>query len=238
MKLAHLLAEYLISDKQLHLPGIGSFRLMAGELKENEDRKSASPFNIAFQSDPSVKEDSDLISFIAAKTGKSKTLAASDLDSHLGVMKQFLSIGMPFEMEGIGQLTMPKPGEYEFAAIGSGNKKIKDTASQASGSTPDRKEEFSGYETISPVKRKGPGKLVVILLALAGIGIAIWAGYKLNTKDNPDKIQNKQAIEQKDEETVPVKMNTETEKPLVDTSNSSQKIWRTIRRFRINLTSL
>lgn len=82
MKLAHLLAEYLISDKQLHLPGIGSFRLMAGELKENEDRKSASPFNIAFQSDPSVKEDSDLISFIAAKTGKSKTLAASDLDSH------------------------------------------------------------------------------------------------------------------------------------------------------------
>ena len=83
MKISPLLAQFLATNKQLSLAGLGRFILNAsGE--------------ITFEQDSSVREDSELVNFIAESTGKMKSLVASDLDSNLELARQFLNIGKPY----------------------------------------------------------------------------------------------------------------------------------------------
>ena len=101
MKISPLLAQFLINNKQLSLAGLGRFTLNdSGE--------------IAFQHDASVKEDAELVKFIAENTGKMKSLVASDLDSNLELARQFLNIGKPYLFEGIGTLSKNKYGTIEY----------------------------------------------------------------------------------------------------------------------------
>ena len=91
MKISPLLAQFLTTNKQLSLAGLGRFILNdSGE--------------ITFEQDPTVKEDAELVKFIAESTGKMKSLVASDLDSNLELARQFLNIGKPYLFEGIGTL--------------------------------------------------------------------------------------------------------------------------------------
>ena len=83
MKISPLLAQYLFTNKQLSLAGLGRFIL--------EDSGG-----ITFHQDITVKEDPELVSFIAEKSGKMKSLIAADLDSNLELARQFLNIGKPY----------------------------------------------------------------------------------------------------------------------------------------------
>src|SRR6185295_19257267 len=56
----------------------------------------------------------ELVSYISSKSGKMKSLAESDLESHLQKVQQFLNISKPFTFEGIGTLVKVKHGEFEF----------------------------------------------------------------------------------------------------------------------------
>ncbi|MEK7225799.1 MAG: hypothetical protein AAB221_08960, partial [Bacteroidota bacterium] len=111
MKLAPLLAQYLYTHKRLDLPGIGSFVLHSTDVDEPDNNKQGKPIrpeDIHFDNNPGLKEAPDLIQFIAGQTGKIKALAAADLDSHLSIIQQFLNIGKPFLLEGIGSLVKIK----------------------------------------------------------------------------------------------------------------------------------
>ena len=101
MKISPLLAQFLSANKQLSLAGLGRFIL--------DDSGG-----IIFQHDPYVKEDAELVKFIAENTGKMKSLVASDLDSNLELARQFLNIGKPYLFEGIGTLSKNKFGTIEF----------------------------------------------------------------------------------------------------------------------------
>ena len=115
MKLAALLAEYLYQQKKLDLAGIGTF-LIDPSSRANSDSQHPSA-EISFQYNTSVKDDDALISFISAQTGKMKTLATSDLASYVELGIQFLNIGKPLQIEGIGTLVKMKSGKFEFTAI-------------------------------------------------------------------------------------------------------------------------
>ena len=95
MKLSPLLAQYLSTNKQLSLTGIGRFNL------DDSGR-------IAFKQDITLKEDTELVSFIAERSGKMKSLVSADLDSSLELARQFLHIGKPYLFEGIGTLSKNK----------------------------------------------------------------------------------------------------------------------------------
>ncbi|HYM92541.1 MAG TPA: hypothetical protein VET23_00225 [Chitinophagaceae bacterium] len=209
MKLASLLAEYLYVNKQLDLPGIGSFHLDPSAIIEEESSKPNKPVmvvEITFQNDASIKESPELVNFISSRSGKMKALAASDLESHLHLAKQFLNIGKPFLFEGIGSLVKLKSGQYEFSADDILNEKLKEYSGREILATSSIEDSFTGYQNVF-IPKSGGGQWkrpVVMLMLIAGIAIAIWGGYKIY-KHRASKENITIAPEQKPDKPIPVK---------------------------------
>lgn len=172
MKISPLLAQFLINNKQLSLAGLGRFILNdSGE--------------IAFQHDAYVKEDAELVKFIAENTGKMKSLVASDLDSNLELARQFLNIGKPYLFEGIGTLSKNKFGTIEFVQGNYLQEKNKENGGEGRDKTSTTENSFTDYEEMfSPKKPGTPAskKIVTWLIALAGLSLAVFGGYIVYTK--------------------------------------------------------
>jgi hypothetical protein len=191
LKLSPTLAQFLYSNKRLQLTGIGRFLL--DSTTDNE---------IKFEQDASVKEDPDLIAFISAETGKMKSLAAADLDSHLELARQFINIGKPFLFEGIGTLVKVKSGRFDFTPGPTQSEKVKEST-QGVDPTSTTEESFTQYEDMFSRKKTltlAPRKIAVMLAVLAGIGLAVWGGYTVYQKGA--SIRKNKA--QKEQVTVPV----------------------------------
>lgn len=209
MKLAPLLAQYLHTHKRLDLAGIGTFLLIEPAYKEPEQHKhdkQGGMENLSFESNTAIKQNPDLVQFIAAQTGKIKALASADLESHLTLAQQFLNIGNPFLFEGIGVLEKIKSGEYVLIPGTGMQEKTKEYASMEKPDTHASGEFHNDYKKIfysGKVKIKWR-KPVVIILIIAGLALAVWGGYivykKTIAKNNSVSEDNN-----KNEETVPVK---------------------------------
>jgi hypothetical protein len=177
LKISPLLAQFLINNKQLSLAGLGRFIL--------DDSGG-----IIFQHDAYVKEDAELVSFIAENTGKMKSLVASDLDSNLELARQFLNIGKPYLFEGIGTLSKNKFGTIEFVQSKTSTEKNKDNAGDGRDKTSTTENSFTDYEEMfSPKKPKGPAtkRIVTWLVALVGLSLAVFGGYIVYTKTKNKK---------------------------------------------------
>ena len=167
MKLSPLLAQFLTANKQLSLAHIGRFTL---------DESG----NISFEQDASVREDADLIRFIAEQTGKMKSLVSSDLDSSLELARQFLNIGKPYLFEGIGTLSKNKTGKYDFAQNNISAEKTKENSGEGRDMTSTTENSFTDYEEMfSPKKNRTPAtrRIVSWLIILAGLSLAVFGGY-------------------------------------------------------------
>ena len=178
MKLSPLLAQFLTANKQLRLAHIGTFIL---------DESG----NISFEQDASVREDADLVRFIAEQTGKMKSLVSSDLDSSLELARQFLNIGKPYLFEGIGTLSKNKTGKYDFVQNNIAAEKTKESSGDGRDMTSTTENSFTDYEEMfSPKKPKGPAtkKIVTWMVALAGLSLAVFGGYLVYTKTKDKKL--------------------------------------------------
>ena len=177
MKISPLLAQFLINNKQLSLAGLGRFIL--------DDSGG-----IIFQHDAYVKEDPELVKFIAESTGKMKSLVASDLDSNLELARQFLNIGKPYLFEGIGTLSKNKYGTIEFVQSNTSPDKNKENTGDGRDKTSTTENSFTDYEEMfSPKKPKAPAtkRLVTWLVALIGLSLAVFGGYIVYTKTKNKK---------------------------------------------------
>jgi hypothetical protein len=194
LKLAPLLAQYLYSNKRLDLPGIGSFFLdpsaVVTDAENSKQSKSSLVEGISFESNPSIKESGDLIGYISTQTGKMKALAAADLSSHLELVQQFLNIGKPFLLEGIGSLVKIKSGQFEFTSGAIQAEKLKDLTAKEATVTSATEESFSSYDPLTGKQPKGNAlkKPVMALLIVLGAGLAIWGGYTVYKKNSADKV--------------------------------------------------
>ena len=209
MRLAALLIEYLLANKRLDLPGIGTFSMENAEMEEKENTKyvrQESIPGILFENDPSIKEVPDLISFISSRSGKMKALIAADLDSHLTQAKQFLNIGKPFLFEGIGSLSKLNSGGYEFVSD-----KLKDSSSKEIANTSSTEDSFTDYENFFSGRNTKAfwKKPVMFLLLLSGVAVAVWLGYIAFRNTISDKPLSSK---EKKSETIPVSNNLLLEK--------------------------
>lgn len=214
MKLAPLLAQYLYSHKRLDLPGIGTFLLsdMGYEEPDGKQSKTSKPGDISFESDPYLKETPDLVQYISSQTGKIKALAAADLDSHLSLVQQFLNIGKPFLLEGIGSLVKIKSGEYAFSSGDMLSEKLKDYTAKEISATSSVEESFSDYKKpINKGNDKNWRRPAVILLIVAGIGLAVWGGYtvyKITTSKNKTVKKEDTKENENNDQTIPADTST------------------------------
>jgi hypothetical protein len=191
VKIPSLLAQYLYCHQRLDLPGIGTFLLDNTSITalQNSKQRSALLEGVNFKSNPSLKETPELIVFIAQKTGKMKALAASDLDSHLRTAEQFLNIGKPFTLEGIGIISKGKKGEIEFTPITVLTEKVKEYNTKETELSSQKEQSSDDYESfLSPSKTNLEWKKPAVgLLLVCGIGLTIWGGYEISKRANKTK---------------------------------------------------
>lgn len=116
MKIEQILVQHLFNHKELTLQGIGKFVLDPNAaLAADTEKETSIPENaVSFEYDPRAVEDEALILSIVSNTKKIKPLASADLDSYLTLGKQFLNIGKPFTIEGLGTLDKTQQGALEF----------------------------------------------------------------------------------------------------------------------------
>lgn len=181
MKLSPLLSEFFSTYKQLELVGIGRFTLDdAGQ--------------IHFEQNASLKEDAALVSYIAEKTGRMKSLVSADLDSYLELARQFLNIGKPYLFDGIGTLSKNKFGKLEFTQINAATEKM---ATEKVDKTSTTETSFTGYEDmLSPKKPGTPAskKIASWLIGLTGLLLAVFGGYLVYNKtktNSPEPLSSK-----------------------------------------------
>ncbi len=230
LKLSPHLAQYLYINKELTLAGIGKFRMEASVSDEESVDKASkiiSPAAISFEQNTSSKVDPELVAFIAAQSGKMKSLAAADLDSYLELAKQFLNIGKPFLFEGIGTLSKNKSDKYDFMPGYLLGEKGKESTATEADQTSTTEDSFKDYEEMfSPKKPQTPAskRIVLWLAILAGICLTVWGGYYVYTKTKKNKKISDQQLS-----SAPLKdSNTSSQ---IDTMFSSVKTDTSISRF-------
>ena len=194
MKLAALLAEFLYQQKKLNLAGIGTFSLDPSAQINTEDQHPSE--GISFVHNASVKDDAELIGFISTQTGKMKTLATSDLASYVELGLQFLHIGKPLQIEGIGTLVKNKNGDLEFTADHVIVGKVKETGIKELSATSISDGLLTTYETLKPKAEKSPRskKFFLVFLAAATIAAIIWISYRLNQPSTSAETETAQEI--------------------------------------------
>lgn len=195
MKIERLLVQHFYHTKQVTLQGIGTFVLSPDFVLPTEvDKDIVIPENaISFTYNNRTVEDEALIDFIVQQTHKIKPLASADLDSYLLLGKQFLNIGKPFRIEGLGWLEKNQQGEFEFKQGYAFHPKAEEIPITL-------KEKINSDDEISFVAEKinsSPNKkkivLITVIVVVAGLaGYAAWYFFmkKHNAPAPPAPINN------------------------------------------------
>ncbi len=195
MKPEQLISHFLVINKTISLEGIGMLRLNK-DIPSLDDPNADIIFpeeSIQFEYNKHGKTDSAFIDFVSAKTGKIKSLTASDIESYLLVGKQFLNIGKQMVLKDIGVLQKNQAGIYEFIQ-GESTPEAIDT--NHNKSTEKKEIDFS-----SPVKTKPfnlPDKKMIVFIAIAIallVTLMIYFNHSKNTSignSNSDSLLNTQ----------------------------------------------
>lgn len=191
MKIEQLLVQHFYNNREITLQGMGSFELSPDfVLPMENDKEVVMPENaISFHYNPKATEDDSLINFIVQQTRKIKPLASADLDSYLVLGKQFLNIGKPFKIEGVGVLEKNMKGDLEFCQ----GHYISSKMEAAPVTLREKSEEDISFAATKPRSGNGRKKALLIagsLLLLALVGWGAW--YFLNRKKNNTTTENKE----------------------------------------------
>ena len=187
LKIEQLLVQYLYHTKQVKLQGIGVFKVKKDVTILPEDDKDGTAF--LFEYNLKTTEDESLVDYIVQETKKIKPLASSDLDSYAILAKQFLNLGKPFYIEGVGTIQKNQLGFYEFIAgqfvspkIGDGTRHLQD-----------KKEQKVSFETESIINNKGRN-LMIGLTTVGIIFISLTLYYFIVLKNGSNSEETEQNI--------------------------------------------
>jgi len=185
MKIEQLLVQHFYNCREVTLQGMGTFTLSPDFVMPKENDKDAEiPENaISFQYNPRATEDHALIEFIVQQTRKMRSLASADLDSYLVLGKQFLNIGKPFKIDGIGLLAKNQQDDREFTKTGAFHSKLENTPAALKEKT--ENPEISFASESKPAEGNKKGLLIAVLvigLVLAGTAAWYFLMYKNNTE--------------------------------------------------------
>lgn len=182
MKIEHLIVQHLYKSKQVTLQGIGTIRLNPGvALPAENDKDFVMPPNaFSFEYNLKTEEDEALINYIVQQTRKIRPLASADLDAYAMLARQFLNIGKPLLIEGVGTIQKNQLGNYVFIPGQFVTPKIDDIPKQMR----ERTEETVSFVSESRKNNSRRNMLIgvfLLLLILVPIGI-----YYLVTDKSPE----------------------------------------------------
>jgi hypothetical protein len=198
VKIDQVLVHYLLKTKHLSLQGIGTFDLDATlPDSADPDKPIIIPADaIKFNYNPKTVEDDELVNFIVLHTKKIKPLASSDLDSFLSLGRQFLNIGKPFNLPSIGTLEKLNSGVLSFIGGQHLAPRMEPQRIKIEDEGAEEHEEnmFNDYQK----ERKGNSgqKAFVIIIALAIIGLIVWAAahFLFNNENAPANMTTTETV--------------------------------------------
>jgi hypothetical protein len=172
VKIEQLLVQHLYTNKNVTIQGIGTIHLNPSVVLPTEgDKDYQMPENaFSFEFNLKATEDDALIQFIVQQTRKIKPLASSDLESYSLLAKQFLNIGKPFVIEGVGTIFKSQTGAYEFNSGNLVTPKIEDAPKPLNEKT--EEPIYPGeIERTTNNKRIWISILLVIIVSGGGLGL-------------------------------------------------------------------
>lgn len=187
--------DYLVQHKQLILEKIGSLQVSADQ-KPSENTGSATPA-VDFTYDRKAETDPLLLDYIAERAGKNRALVAADLSSYLEQVRQFINIGKPYVIPGVGAIFMLKDSSYDFSQQSG----VSFAASPSSAVLPEHYLEADPSETGRIRKKNSLAGLAFVVLVLVAGG-AGWGIYNLVKGDGSTKVVSNE--EASPAETTPV----------------------------------
>ena len=116
MKVEQLIVQYLYNNKKVSIQDIGIFTISPDIIMPTESDKDINlpDGSIQFEFDSKAEKEDALIDFIIQHSRKIRPLATSDLESYSILSRQFLNIGKPLIIEGLGTLQKNQQGSYDF----------------------------------------------------------------------------------------------------------------------------
>ena len=177
MKIEQLIVKYLYQHKKLSLQNIGYFVLSEGVVIPSEAEKdNVLPENaVHFTYDTRAPQDLELIDFIVQQTRKIKPLATSDLESFTMLGMQFMNIGKPLVLEGLGILQKNQSGLYEFIQGHNVSHKME----YSHGGFREKENEEVNFST-PPRKKNGKRWIMPLLLIIGILGALAYIYYRFN----------------------------------------------------------
>ncbi len=176
MKIEQLLVQHFYNAREVTLQGMGTFTLSPDFVMPKDNDKDAEiPENaMSFQYDAKATADEALISFIVLQTHKMRALAAADLDSYLVLGKQFLNIGKPFKIDGIGLLVKTQQGTLEFTKGNTFHAKLENSPAALKEKTISPEISFASEVKPSETNNKKGMLIAGIVVAIGLIGTLAW----------------------------------------------------------------
>ena len=187
VKLEQLIVQHLYNNKSVTLQGIGTIHLDPSvTIPQEGDKNTNIPENaFSFEYNLKAGEDEALIAFIVQQTRKIKPLASADLESYSLLGKQFLNIGKPLTIEGIGTILKNQPGEYEFIQGHFVSPKFEEAPKQLK----EKKEEDISFENEAPKKSNSRNFALFIFFllfaALTALGLYYFIFKNKTPKTDP-----------------------------------------------------
>lgn len=189
MKIEQLIVQYLYLNKQVTLQGIGTFKLDPSVVlpAENDKEKDFVMPDNAFQFEYNLKaeEDNGLVNYIVQHTRKILPLASADLDSYAILAKQFLNIGKPLVIEGVGTVQKNQQGNYQFTPGLFITPRIDDIPKQLR----EKRDESVSFESEGKVNNSRRNLMIgvtITVLILAALGIYYVATNKKTSEPEPN----------------------------------------------------
>ena len=187
MKIEQLIVQHLYTAKNVTLQGIGTIHLNPTvSIPESGDKGAVIPEN-AFTFDYNLKagEDVGLIDFIVQQTRKMKPLASSDLESYTMLAKQFLNIGKPLLIEGVGTIQKNQSGLYEFIQGVFVTPKIDDIPKQLKEKTEENISFESESRNTGHSKKYAAIAFIALFAVLTGLGLYYFIFKKKSASTEP-----------------------------------------------------
>ncbi|BAV07663.1 hypothetical protein FLA_3694 [Filimonas lacunae] len=146
-----------------------------------EPKEGETSGDVKFVADKKAETSGVLLDLIAEKSGKGRVLVASDLESYLEQVRQFVNIGKPYIINDVGVVSLNKYGDYVFTR-NTGGAELANNNVQV--------EQHFLPENTSLVARMGKRNgimgigLIIFLLVIAGVGYGVYTMF--NHKSNTD----------------------------------------------------
>ncbi len=173
MKLEQLIVQYLYNNKNVTLQDIGTFTLSPNVVipADSEKETNLPDGAIEFEYNNKAGKDEGLIDFIVQQSRKIKPLATSDLESYSLLSRQFLNIGKPMIIEGIGTLQKTQQDTYEFSQGHTINPKLENQPVTIREKAQD---EISFSTPARETSSNKPAMIALLVLMLLGTAAAIY----------------------------------------------------------------